>query len=95
VDFVPPATVVAELMPPVPDFVFVWATVFPPTEVKLLFVAWELPPVPVITVVDDVPPLELEEPPAPLLESSLLEHAGNATTIAAQKRNDLYIFEHL
>jgi hypothetical protein len=94
VAFVPLVAVLTLLMPPVADFVFVWATVFPPTETKLLLVTWELPPVPGSKLVDDAPPLELEEPPTPSLELSLLEQAGSATTTAAQKRIDLYIFIH-
>ena len=71
----------------------------PPTEAKLLVTAWDLPPVPTSTVVDDAPPLEIGEPPTPglmALEPLLLEleHAGSATTTAAQKRIDLSILIH-
>ena len=82
-----------ELLPPTADAPA-------PPEAKLLFVTCDLPPVLAGTVVDDAPPLELGEPPTPglvgleplLLE---LEHAGSATTTAAQKRIDLFIFRHL
>jgi hypothetical protein len=76
------------MLPPTAD------EVTPPVATLLL----DLPPVLASGLVD-APPLELVEPPAPgllVLEPSLLEleHAGSATTTAAQKRIVLFIFVH-
>jgi hypothetical protein len=107
VAFVPPVLVPPVLVPPVDGVVFVCPPVPapplptepptadepPPPEAKLLVA----PPVLGSTVVDDVPPLEFGVPPTPGLTAlgpSLveLEHAGSATTTAAQRRIDLFIF---
>lgn len=81
VAFVPPVRVLTALVPPVADLVLVLPPeLAPPTE----------PPM------ESRPPTADEPPPpeARLLSDLSLEHAGSATTTAAQKRIDLFIFLH-